>query len=106
MRFRQLTLNAKPARPPCLLLIISPLLGSCGERSRTVIEIVTRGGATFILVEPQANYERVCMDGQYSLNGDPDKQGLRAIAADACTAVQFQKLHFPAPIYWGLSSEG
>ena len=58
-------------------------LGSCGEDPRIVIEIVTREGATFIVVEPEANYERVCTDGQYSLRGDPDKQGLRSVSADA-----------------------
>jgi hypothetical protein len=75
-------LNAKAASTRSFLLILALLCGSCGERSRTVIEIVTRGGATFLVVEPQANYERVCIDGQYSPNGDPDTQGLRAISAD------------------------
>ena len=66
------------------LLLASMLsLGSCGEDPRIVTEIVTREGATFIVVEPEANYERVCNDGQYPLSGDPDKQGLRTIPADA-----------------------
>jgi hypothetical protein len=73
--------SRKPASARGFLLILALLCGSCGERSRTVIEIVTRAGATFIVVEPQANYERVCIDGQYSLKGDPDTQGLRAVAA-------------------------
>lgn len=76
-------LSAKYASARYLLLTLTLLLGNCGEHSRHVIEIVTRGGGTFIVVEPEANYERVCTDGQYSLNGDPDKQGLRAISADA-----------------------
>jgi hypothetical protein len=83
LRFRRPTLNVKAASAHSLLVILALFFGGCGERSRNVIEVVTRGGATFTVVEPQANYERVCMDGQYPLNGDPDTQGLRATSADA-----------------------
>jgi hypothetical protein len=69
--------NAASARG--LLLILALSCAGCGERSRTVIEVVTRGGATFVVVDPQANYERICSDGMYSPRGDPDTQGLRAI---------------------------
>ncbi len=65
-----------------LLPALALLLGSCGGESRNVVEIVTRDGATFIVVEPEANYERVCNDGSYSLSGDPDKLGLRAVSVN------------------------
>lgn len=63
-----------------LAAALALLLGNCGGQSRTAVEIVTREGATFIVVEPEANYERVCQDGSYSLSGDPDKLGLRAVS--------------------------
>ncbi len=46
------------------------------------MEIITREGATFIVVDAEANYERVCRDGSYSLSGDPDKLGLRAVSVN------------------------
>lgn len=63
---------------------VASLLGSCEPRpsvARAVAEIVTREGATFIVVEPQAYYLRLCDAGEYPLGGDPDGTGLRAAVA-------------------------
>lgn len=68
-----------------VLAVISALSG-CEPRpavTRAVAEIVTRQGATFIVVEPQAYYLRLCDAGSYPLGGDPDAAGLRAIVAGA-----------------------
>jgi hypothetical protein len=67
------------------------VLGGCEPHpaaTRAVVEITTRAGATFIVVEPQTYYLLLCDAGQYALGGDPDATGLRAIVAGADASKQ------------------
>jgi hypothetical protein len=79
------------ARGRAALAILAAIsaLGGCEPSppvTRAVAEIVTHQGATFIVVEPQAYYLRLCDAGSYPLGGDPDAAGLRAIVAGADAA--------------------
>jgi len=58
-------------------------LASCREAHRNIVEITTRGGAAFMVVEPQANYVRICQAGDYAVSRDADMSGLRAVHGDS-----------------------
>jgi len=78
--------NRGPQRlgPVLAAFAVVSLLAGCEPRpvvTRAVAEITTREGATFIVVEPQAYYLRLCDAGEYPLSGDPDGTGLRAVVA-------------------------
>jgi hypothetical protein len=65
-------------------LIAAFVLVSCGHPpQRTVIEVTTRAGATYIVVDPITYYLRVCDEGLVPSDGDADNLGLRAQGASS-----------------------
>lgn len=57
------------------------VLVGCGPPKKPAVEIMIRAGARFIVVEPQANYVRLCGPGTHLASGDIDVSGLRAVSS-------------------------
>jgi hypothetical protein len=75
-----------------ILLLPMVLLGfallGCAPKGRLVAQITTREGATYTVVEPQANYLRVCWQSEIDISKLADHHGLRIFSREKVTAGQ------------------
>jgi len=72
--------KVKAGAPRSPLFFILGLLTVAGcERPdpRPSVEIVTRAGADFVIAHVELNYERICAEGAYKRDGDPEAVGPR-----------------------------
>lgn len=62
--------------------LLAGTLVACGAPpdTRPAVEVTTRSGIVLVIARVELNYERICGDGSYKAEGDPDAIGLRYYA--------------------------
>lgn len=73
-----------------ILLLLVMLLGftilGCAPKGRMVAQITTREGATYTVVDPEADYLRICWRSEIDALKLVDHQGLRIFSKEKVTA--------------------
>jgi hypothetical protein len=68
-----------------LLVVLVPLVcvAACGkEDARPNLKVTSRDGHVFEIAHAEVNYERICEEGSFPADGDPEHAGLRVFTAD------------------------